>query len=170
MVCSSQIEERRRPMGNKILLALDSSKGALKAVRYVAKHLNRDATVTMFSVLPEATDACGLDGPSVAPVFRENIKAFCTIEQAKKSAVQGFMEEAKKTLVKAGFPPKNVSIRLRKKKVGIARDILKEASLGKYDTIVVGRRGLTGVRKFFSGSVTNKVYQSSHDVAVLVVG
>ncbi len=31
-------------MGNKILLALDSSKDALKAVRYVAKHLNRDAT------------------------------------------------------------------------------------------------------------------------------
>ncbi len=127
-------------------------------------------TVTMFSVLSEATDACGLDGPSVAPVLRENIKAFCTIEQAKKSAVQGFMEEAKKPLIKAGFPSKNVSIRLRKKQAGIARDILKEAGRGKYDTIVVGRRGLTGVRKFFSGSVTNKVFQSSHDIAVLVVG
>lgn len=157
-------------MGNKVLLALDNSKGALKAVKYVAKNLNRDATVTMFSVLPEATDACGLDGPSLMPLFKKNIKTFCTIEEAKKSSVQGFMEEAKKTLVRAGFPSKDVSIRVRKKKVGIARDILKEAERGKYDTIVVGRRGLTGVEKFFSGSVTNKVFQSSRDIAVLVVG
>jgi len=157
-------------MGNRVLLAVDNSRGALKAVGYVAKNLNRDARLTLFSVLPEATDACGLDGPSLTPLFRQNIKTFCTIEEAKKAAVQGFMEEAKKTLVRSGFPSKNVSIKIRKKKLEIARDILKEAELRKYDTIVLGRRGLTGVKKFFSGSVTNKVFQSSHEIAVIVVG
>jgi nucleotide-binding universal stress UspA family protein len=157
-------------LGNRALLALDNSKGALKAVKYVAENLKHDAKLTLFSVLPEATDACGLDGPSLTPLFRQNTKTFCTIEEAKKAAVQGFLEEAQKTLVKAGFASKNVSIKIRKKKLEIARDILKEAELRKYDTIVVGRRGLTGIKKFFSGSVTHKVFQSSHDIAVIVVG
>ena len=156
-------------MANKILVALDNSANSLKAVKYIANNQKPAAAVTMFSVLPDPTAACGLDGPSLIPIFKENIKTFCTIEEAKKSAVEGFMEEAKKTLVKAGFPSKNVAIRIRKKKVGIARDILKEAERGKYDTIVIGRRGLSGIKQFVFGSVSNKVVQLAKKVAVIVV-
>lgn len=156
-------------MGNKILLAVDNSKNALKAIKYVAKTVKPESTVTMLSVLPDATAACELDGPSLAPIFKSNIKTFCTIEDAKKSAVEGFMEEAKKTLEKAGFASKNVAVRIRKKKVGIARDILKEAKQGKYDTLIVGRRGLTGIKQFVFGSVSNKIVQLAKDITVIVV-
>ena len=156
-------------MENKILLALDNSNNSLKAVKYVADNVMSTAMVTMFSVLPDPTAACELDGPSLAPIFKQNIKTFCTIEDAKKSAVEGFMEEAKKRLVKAGFPSKNVAIRIRKKKVGIARDILKEAERGKYDTIVIGRRGLSGIKHYVFGSVSNKVLHLAKKVAVVVV-
>lgn len=156
-------------MENKILLALDNSNNGLKAVKYVADNVMSTAMVTMFSVLPDPTAACELDGPSLAPIFKQNIKTFCTIEDAKKSAVEGFMEEAKKRLVKAGFPSKNVAIRIRKKKVGIARDILKEAERGKYDTIVIGRRGLSGIKQYVFGSVSNKVLHLAKKVAVVLV-
>ncbi len=79
------------------------------------------------------------------------------------------MEEAKKTLVKAGFPSKNVAISIRKKKVGIARDILKEAERGQYDTIVIGRRGLSCIKQFLFGSVSLKVAHLAKNVAVIVV-
>ena len=156
-------------MANKILLAVDNSKNALKAIKYVAKTVRPMSTVTMLSVLPDPTAACELDGPSLAPIFKANVKTFCTIEDAKKSAVEGFMEEAKKTLVKAGFSAKNVAIRIRKKKVGIARDVLKEAQQGKYDTLVIGRRGLTGIKQFVFGSVSNKIVQLARSIAVIVV-
>ena len=156
-------------MENKILLALDNSNNGLKAVKYVADNVMSTAMVTMFSVLPDPTAGCELDGPSLAPIFKQNIKTFCTIEDAKKAAVEGFMEEAKKRLVKAGFPSKNVAIRIRKKKVGIARDILKEAERGKYDTIVIGRRGLSGIKQYVFGSVSNKVLHLAKKVAVVVV-
>jgi nucleotide-binding universal stress UspA family protein len=156
-------------MENKILLALDNSNNSLKAVKYVADNVMPTAMVTMFSVLPDPTAACELDGPSLAPIFKQNIKTFCTIEDAKKAAVEGFMEEAQKTLVKAGFPSKNVAIRIRKKKVGIARDILKEVERGKYDTIVIGRRGLSGIKQYVFGSVSNKVLHLAKKVAVVLV-
>lgn len=79
------------------------------------------------------------------------------------------MEEARKTLVKAGFAAKNIAIRIRKKKVGIARDILKEVERGNYDTIVMGRRGLSGVKLFAFGSVSNKVVHLAKAIAVILV-
>jgi nucleotide-binding universal stress UspA family protein len=156
-------------MANKVLLALDNSKYSLKAVRYAAKTLKPDSMVTMLTVLPDPTAACGLDGPSLIPVFKRNLKTFCTIEDAKKAAMEGFLEEAKKRLVEAGFSSKNISIRIRKKKVGIARDILKEAKSGKYDTVVMGRRGLTGVKQFVAGSVTNKTFQFAQNITLIIV-
>jgi hypothetical protein len=50
-------------MASKILIAVDESKNSMKAVNYVAKGMNSAATVTLFSVLPDATAACGLEAP-----------------------------------------------------------------------------------------------------------
>jgi nucleotide-binding universal stress UspA family protein len=156
-------------MARKILLAVDESKNSLKAVDYVAKNMQPTASVTLFSVVPDPTAACGLDSPSLTPLFNKNRKTFCSMEDTKKSSVKAFMEKAKQVLVQGGFPSKNVGIKVRKKKVGIARDILKEAQQGKYDTLVIGRRGLSGIRQFLFGSISNKVVQLAKKVSVIVV-
>ena len=156
-------------MASKILVAVDESTNSMRAVKYVAKGMNPTATVTLFSVLPDATAACGLDGPSLTPLFRKNRQTFCAIEDTKKDTVKAFMEKAKTVLVEAGLPSKNVAIKIRKKKTGIARDILKEAEQGKYDTLVIGRRGLSGIKQFLLGSVSNKVVKFAKKASVIVV-
>jgi nucleotide-binding universal stress UspA family protein len=157
-------------MANNVLMALDNSKNSLKAIKYVATTIKPTGKVTMLSVLPDPMAACKLEaGPSLIPIFNKNIEAFCTIEDAKKAAVEGFLDEGKKTLVKAGFPPKNISIRVRKKKAGIARDVLKEAERGKYDTLVVGRRGLSGIQQLMLGSVSNKIVHLAKNLSVILV-
>lgn len=166
---NSLASERRGTMAKKILVAVDESKNSMKAVDYVAKGIQTTATVTLFSVIPDSTAACGLDSPSLTPLFRENRQAFCAIEDTKKDSVKAFMEKAKQVLVKAGFPSKNIAIKIRKKKVGLARDILKEVQRGKYDTLVIGRRGLSGVKQFLFGSVSNKVVQLAKNASVIVV-
>jgi len=51
---------------------------------------------------------------------------------------------------------------------GIARDIVAEADSG-YDTIVMGRRGLSGIKEFVMGSVSQKVLHSVKDVSIILV-
>ena len=156
-------------MPKKILVAVDESKNSMNAVKYVAKGMEKTGTVTLFSVLPDATAACGLDSPSLTPLFKKSKQAFCAIEDTKKDSVKAFMEKAKQALIQAGFPSKSIAVKIRKKKVGIARDILKEANQGKYTTLVIGRRGLSGVKQFLLGSVSNKVVQLAKKVSVIVV-
>lgn len=156
-------------MASKILIAVDESKNSMKAVNYVAKGMNSAATVMLFSVLPDATAACGLDSPSLTPLFRQNRQTFCAIEDTKKDTVNAFMQKAKKVLVESGFASKNVAVKIRKKKSGIARDILKEAEKGKYDTLVIGRRGLSGIKQFLLGSISDKVVKFAKKASVVVV-
>ncbi|NNL41126.1 MAG: universal stress protein, partial [Desulfobacterales bacterium] len=51
---------------------------------------------------------------------------------------------------------------------GVARDIVKEAQSG-YNTIVLGRRGQSGIKEFILGSVSQKVFHLVKDISVLVV-
>ena len=156
-------------MAKKILIAVDESKHSMKAVNYVAKGMEKTGTVTLISVIPDPTAACGLDSPALTPLFKQNRKTFCAVEDAKKDKVKAFMDKAKKVLVEAGFPSKDVTIKIRKKKAGIARDILKEAQQGKYSTLVIGRRGLSAIKQFMMGSVSNKIVQLAKSVSVIVV-
>ena len=156
-------------MAEKILVAVDESKHSMNAVKYVAKCMQPTASVTLFSVIPPPSAACGLDSPALVPLFKEHRQTFCAMEDTKKDSVKSFMEKAKRVLVGSGFSSQNVATKIRKKKTGIARDILKEARQGKYDTLVIGRRGLTGIKQFVFGSVSNKLVQQATDVSVVVV-
>jgi len=156
-------------MAKKILVAVDESKNSMKAVKYVAKGIQPTGKITLFSVLPDSTAACGLDSPTLIPLFNQNRKAFCAIEDTKKDHVKEFMDKAKTVLIEVGFPSKNVTVKIRKKRAGIARDVLKEAQHGKYDTLVIGRRGLSGIKQFLFGSVSNKVVHLAKNVSVIVV-
>ncbi|MEE8620893.1 MAG: universal stress protein [Syntrophobacteria bacterium] len=47
--------------------------------------------------------------------------------------------------------------------------MLTEAQEGEYGTIVMGRRGLSKVREFLMGRVTNKVLHRAEGFAVWIV-
>ena len=155
-------------MSCNILLAVDESKNSSKAIDWVRKNINKDASVTLLSILPDATSACGMDSPSLSPLFKENSQTFCGLEDAKRARVREFTADARAKLVRAGFDSGKVVIRVRKKKSGIARDILKESKTGKYDTLVIGRHGLTGIKGFFFGSIANKIVQLAVGITVIV--
>ena len=68
------------------------------------------------------------------------------------------MEKFRNILLDAGFPDDKpddkIELKIQNKKVGIARDIIAEAGKGKYDTVVVGRRGLSATAAFVLGSIS----------------
>lgn len=156
-------------MARKILVAVDESRNSMRAVQYVAQTMRPEASIALLSVLPDPTAACGLDSPSLTPLFKESRQAFCSIEDQKRFAVQEFLDKAVQLLLDAGFDRKNIKAAIRKKKSGIARDILREAKQGGFDTIVLGRKGLSAVRDFLMGSVPTKILSRAEDIAVIVV-
>jgi len=155
-------------MPNRILVAFDDSENALRAVEYVADRFTRENQITLFSIVPDTAALCDMNSPSLIPYFMEKQAVFCGLEDQKKELVDEAMLRAKDILLKAGFDEKNIALKVQTKKKGVARDIIDEARSG-YDTIVVGRRGLSGVKDFIFGSVSQKLLHLAKDVSIIVV-
>lgn len=155
-------------MTQKILIAMDDSENARRAVAFVAKSFAPSNTITLLNVMLDTAALCQMDSPELTPLFRSQQSSFCALEDKKRQLVTDAMKQAKEVLVAAGFADANVTIKVENKNRGVARDILNEAENG-YDLIVVGRRGISGVKDFFLGSTSHKVFAGAKEISVLVV-
>lgn len=152
----------------KVLVALDDSENAARAVEYVSKNFTTDHEVTLFSVTPDTQELCDVNSPELTPHFWSQRKMLCSLEDRKKELLGAAANRAKDLLLKAGFREERIAVKVQPKKKGVARDIVAEAEAG-YDTIVMGRRGLSAIREFVLGSVSQKVLHSLKDVSIVIV-
>jgi len=152
----------------KILIPMDDSQNARRAAEFVAKSFTADNKVTLFNVMLDTAALCDMDSPELTPLFRSQQSSFCTLEDKKRELVTEALQSARQVLLSAGYPPENVTVKVENKRYGVARDILQEAENG-YDLIVMGRRGLSSIKEFFVGSISNKVIHTAKDISVLIV-
>jgi nucleotide-binding universal stress UspA family protein len=160
-------------MAKKILVAIDGSEHSMKAVKYVSetvvgcKYIN----ITLLSILPELPggldELLGPDYISVIPRLKEQLGDIAALRLKQEERMLDDLERAKEILKNTGIPEKSIAIKVRRKKEGIARDILREAEEGNYDTVVVGRRGGSGA--FFFGSISDKVIKYARNCAVWII-
>jgi len=155
-------------MGKKILVAFDDSDNAMRAVEYVAQSMTPDSQVTLYSVLQDTATLCDMNSPELIPYFKSQQEAFCVLEDKKRELLTEAQCRAKALLVAKGFAESQIQIKSEPKKKGIARDIAAESQSG-YDLIVIGRRGLSGLKEFLLGSISQKVLQLVHSTSILIV-
>jgi len=155
-------------MEKKILLAIDDSENARRAVEFVANFFTPDNKITLFNVILDTATLCAMNSPELTPYFTSQQSSFCLLEEKKKKIVSEAMQKAKRLLLDANFEEKNITIKSEVKKSGIARDIIREAKSG-YNAVVMGKRGLSGIKEFILGSVSQKVFHIAKDISVLVV-
>jgi len=157
-------------MSQKILIAMDESEYSMKAVRYVADTVNPKAVeITLFSVLPEAPGTGLEKEPSLIPLFQSRVSELKGLTEEKRKIMESATASARKILEGAGIPDNKIGVKIQVKKVGIARDIMFEAQEGKYSAIVVGRRGVSAIKEFMFGSISNKVVSFARNCTVWVV-
>ncbi len=160
-------------MPHKVLIALDSSAGAWRAVEYVAEAFGSapGVQVMLLHVLSGLPPAFWDDGhilEAKEKESRQRLMASWQTEQEKQW--QGLVQKAQDRLVKGGVPKDAIINKFKPKYFDVAEDILSEVAAGDFSTIVMGRRGLGTAKALLLGSVTNKVVQNAKGRAVTIVG
>jgi nucleotide-binding universal stress UspA family protein len=148
---------------NRVLVAVDSSDNALRAVDHVGFMLaGTDSSVTLFHTMRHLRRFVPKEVLDEAPELEELWKTKAGQE------IEPFMKKAKKMLLQAGLKESQITKKVVDGSRSAASDILDEAR-NNYGTIVMGRRGLSGVKEFFMGSVSSKVLHGSTSMATWIV-
>jgi nucleotide-binding universal stress UspA family protein len=157
----------------KLLIALDSSAGAWRAVEYVAKAFGRTpgVEVTLLNILSGLPPSFWDDGHVLKDKEQEARKQLVAgWQQDQEKKWQDLVNQAHQHLAAAGLAQGAVANKFKPKYYDVADDIIDEAQTGGYDTIVMGRRGLGMAKSLLLGSVTRKVVDGAKGCAVTIVG
>jgi len=152
----------------KILLAVDGSDRSFETVRYVSKippfHQMQVVLLYVYRGVPQNYSDLGK-----APQFKESVRSARAWEAQQKEALKEHSKKVTQILLDAGFPKEAVSVKIRHRKKGIARDIIKEAHEG-YDFVVVGRKSTGKIKELALGSVATKLVEKISFNTLVVVG
>mgnify|MGYP001814825913 CR=1 FL=1 len=148
----------------KVLVCLDSSDNALRAVDHAGFMLSgTDCHITIFHTMRHLTRYVPIEVLEDASDIQRLYK-----EKAGKR-VAPYMEKAREMLFEAGLTEEQVTTRVVDGSRSPADDILKEARSKGYGTIVLGRRGLSGLKAFVVGCVTRKILHHSAGLSIWIV-
>lgn len=160
------MEGSRRP--GKMLLALDGSAGAYESVKYICRiPALQSLDVHLFSVFSKIPERYW--DLAMQPLLGDRMRDTLAWEVQNEKAIEGHLEKAKRQLVHDGFQQDRVKIRVKEKEVGVARDILREASEG-YTAVVVGRRGVSRLKDLVLGSIASKLLERVNFTPLIIVG
>ena len=139
----------------KILLPVDGSKSSLNAAKYVsklAKDLRSKCTVTLISV----HDDIGLG-------HVKQFVASSVIDDYLREVSEKELKGAQKALDAAGVKHSMVI-----KRGNVAKEIISLANKEKFDLIVMGSKGRTGVVDTLMGSVAQKIGNTAKQPVLLI--
>jgi nucleotide-binding universal stress UspA family protein len=156
----------------KLLIALDSSAGAWRAVEYVAKTFGQTpgTQVTLLHILSGLPPAFWDDGHVLHEKEREaRQRLVASWQKDQEKNWRDLVDKAYQQLSAAGLDLGAVTSKFKAKYFDVADDIIDEAQTGAYDTIIMGRRGLGMAKSLLLGSVTRKVVDNAKGCAVTIV-
>ena len=153
---------------NRVLLVVDGSYQSLENIHYVSQTLpSHDTEVVMFHVVSKVPDA--FRDIEKDPGWQQKIQTVRSWEIQQEKKINDFMQRACVIFTDAGFPDSAVKVDVRPVKEGIARDIRAESHLG-YDSVILGRRGLSTIQDLSLGGVASRVVIKTSGMAVWLIG
>lgn len=151
----------------KILIAVGDSADSKNAVEYVAKMLSHvpNTLFTLFTLeswIPESV----IEGAKGDPEAKDQIGPFI---HKNRDAADRLVNEMKALMVQSGVSEDRIKMIAEPIRQGMAKDVLSRATKGRYDAIVIGRRGLTPTKDFFIGTTAAKIVEHALELPVWVV-
>lgn len=147
-----------------VLIAIDNSENALRAVDHAGFMLSgTDVPVILFHskrklrrFLPEE-------------IVREAPELEALWKDAAGEQIAPYMGKAKEMLLKAGLSEEQITVKVVDGSRSAVTDILSAAKRYNCGTVVVGRRGVTGMKEIIMGSVTRKILEDFSGKALWIV-
>ncbi|MCW7754270.1 universal stress protein [Desulfobotulus sp. H1] len=154
-------------MKHTYLIALDGSGPSMAATRYAAAMLPADRSeIVLFLVESDIPD-------SLWDIYSEPERlgsedALMEWNRRQKQCFATILEAARQTFVDAGFARKHISIKMQKRKEGIARDILSESTDG-YAAVFAGRKGVTNLPRLPIGNISRRLVARIQQIPLVLV-
>ncbi|MBF0468452.1 MAG: universal stress protein [Desulfamplus sp.] len=153
---------------NKILVALDGSERSMKTVEYLYDFEPfRNKEIVLFHIFSDVPESYWDMGKT--PFTRNGAAQIKGWGAQRKITMEEFMERSKSMLMSAGYKPEAITINIKERNKGIARDIIAEASKG-YFALLLRRRGYGALLHMIMGSTTTKIVEKLYATPVLVAG
>jgi len=148
----------------KIMLAVDGSENSLRAVDHLGFMVggNRKIKVMLFHVTPKFGDYSAIRFDEKETDIEE------VITRGARGCVEHFYGHAQRKLKQAGIRENQIEIKVSDRTgINVGKAIVDEAKKGNYDTVVIGRQGVS--KAFLMGSVSRYLLDRISNLALWLV-
>jgi nucleotide-binding universal stress UspA family protein len=155
-------------MLKKILIAVDGSPYSTHSLRYLGQLFQQlpDIHFHLLSLVPASSAG------SAAKDWLTEAELLNTVSPATRNLVAAqkkYMLQATDTLKRLGIAEEQVHTSVRLSQQSVAQDIIHEARQGKYDALLIGRRGIGKLEEMIMGSVSATILEKCHDVPLWII-
>ncbi len=157
---------------NKLLLAVDGSENSMKAAEYTGRQFSgiSGLRITLFHVLPFVPAVFWDDGHILTKEEREARKAVVDKWVTnRQSVIEPVFGKAVQLLLANGIKAEQIETKVVSDSTDVIGSILEEARGGGYQTLVMGRRGISPAKHLLMGSVTTGVMNRGAGMAICIV-
>ena len=154
-------------MERKLLLAVDDSRHSRLAAKYASELFVDDHEVhfDLLNIQPAVSDFLIEEAKRKISARRQ----LDLLAQENATHSRKMLSDFAAIIYDQGIAEERVKVHTLPRDLGLAKDILDFASQKRFDSIVLGRRGMSGLQDMIFGSVSNNIVQQSQVVPVWVV-
>lgn len=154
-------------MEKKILVAVDGSVYSFNSIRYLAQLFEKLPDIKLHLVNYVSSTA----SPAAKNWLTEEelMTSVSNETKGKIKKCRGFLNEAIIQLARHGFSPEQVTTDVKFARASIANDIIHEAEKGRYDALVLGRRGIGKLEELILGSVSSSILEKDTDIPIWII-
>ncbi|MGA9536183.1 MAG: universal stress protein [Desulfobacterales bacterium] len=155
-------------MVKKIMIAVDDSLHSKNAVRYATRLSARmeNLNYVLFTAQPMISQFLVDEARKNANSQRE-LRA---VMERNATTSQKLLDNYRLLMVKDGVGESRIQTVTQPRKLDIGKDIIEYAQTGRFDALVIGRRGVSSLQELFMGSVSSNITQHSNIIPVWIIG
>lgn len=154
-------------MNRKVLVAIDNTRPSKLALSYAVQMATRikDLHFVLLHIQPMVSLFLKEEARTSALARKKMEK----ISNRNARLAQSLLDEYQSDMIGRGIASDRIEGVTQERRLGFAKDIIEFAQQGRYDAIVVGRRGVSGIVRLYAGSVTADILEQSQEIPVWLV-